>query len=379
MQAAVPTGVHNPNSHTEAAILAALRGATGSRLFSFRYDLLDSTNTYIQALDNVTSCTIEQNWLAEIKRTATIRLQDNGVIDFLSDRIQPWIRLHLPPYGEDDWVEWPQGVFLLASPERQADEVGAVTRDAQAYDGLQQFVDDKTENRYTVAAGTVVTAEVSTLLGSIDKSITPSTSTLPVAREWEPGTSKLRIINDLLGMVNYESLSFDESGAAVVAPYVSPNDRAEEYTYADDDDSLIIPGAGQALDLFSVPNKWVLVVSEPDRAPLVGAYTNNDPGSLTSTVTRGRTIVDFRTEVEATDQAALDAKAERLAFEASQIYEAIEFNTGMNPLHSGNDVYRIMYGPLAVNAKYTEHTWRMDLAAGATMSHRARRVVSIAP
>lgn len=379
MQAIVPITAHNPNDHTEAEILSALRAPTGSRLFSFRYDLLDSDNTYVEPLTDVLACSVEQNWLAEVKRTATIGLRDTGIINFLSDRIQPWIRLHLPPYGDDDWCEWPQGVFLLASPERRADEVGVVTRDVQAYDGLQQFIDDKVENRYTVAAATVVTTQISTLLGSIDKNVTASASTLPVAREWEPGTSKLRIINDLLSMVNYESLSFDEHGTAVATPYVSPDGRAEEFTYADGDESLMVPGVGQTLDLFSVPNKWVLVVSEPDRDPLVGTYTNNDPGSLTSTVTRGRTIVDFRTEVEATDQDALDARAERLAFEASQIYESIEFTSGMNPLHSGNDVYRISYSPLALSSKFTEHSWRMDLTAGAAMTHRARRVVSISP
>jgi hypothetical protein len=67
----------------------------------------------------------------------------------------------------------------------------------------------------------------------------------------------------------------------------------------------------------------------------------------------------------------------RLAFEASQVYEAIEFETGLMPIHSGNDVYRITFSRLAVDAKYSEHTWEMDLDAAATMNHRARRVVTI--
>lgn len=349
----------------------------GGRRFTFRYELLDASNSKLADLDTVVSCTVEQNWLADIKRKANFRIRDTGGIDWLSNRIKPWVRLHLPPYGDDDWVEWPQGVFLLSTPTRATDDTGAVFRDVEGYDGLQVYADDKVTDRYTVAAGVAYTTAVSTLLGSVPKNVTLSSATLPTDKEWEPGTAKLAIINDLLSAVNYESLSFDENGVAVVRPYTSPQDRAEEYTYADDDDSLILPDVEQELDLFAVPNRWVLVVSDPDRASLTSSYTNTDPASPTSTVRRGRTIVDFRTEQDAADQAALDAKTARLAFEASQVYEAISFETGMMPVHSGNDVYRITFGPLAVNAKYSEHTWSMDLRVGATMRHRARRVVTV--
>jgi hypothetical protein len=196
--------------------------------------------------------------------------------------------------------------------------------------------------------------------------------------EWEPGTPKLKVINALLSAVNYQSLSFDEDGRAVVQPYVAPSLRAEEYVYADDvDTSLLLPEVEQELDLFSVPNKWVLVVSNPDQSLIVATYTNSNPASPTSTMRRGRTIVDYRTEQDAADQAALDGKAERLAFEASQVYESIRFETGLNPLHSGNDVYRIRYTPLAVNSTFSEAEWTMRLKAGEPMAHRARRVVSI--
>lgn len=350
----------------------------GARRFTFRYELLDASNAKIADLDTVVSCQVEQNWLADIKRKAAFRIREGGTpIDWASNRIKPWVRLHLPPYGTDDWVEWPQGVFLLSSPSRSVDATGAVFRDVEGYDQLQVYADDKVSDRYTVAAGTAYTAAMASLLGSVPSNIAVSASVLPTDREWEPGTSKLHIINELLGAVNYESLSFDEDGVAVVQPYVSPQDRGEEYVYADDDDSLILPQVGQELDLFAVANKWVLVVSDPDRAALTSTYTNSDPSSPTSTVRRGRTITDFRTEQDAADQAALDAKAARLAFEASQVYESVEFSTGLMPVHSGNDVYRITFGPLSVNARYSEHTWSMDLRAGAAMRHRARRVVSV--
>ena len=376
MQALVPTGDRNPNSHDEGEVLAALQAHTGARRFSFRYELLDVENEFVEELTNVVGGKVEQNWLSDIKRVASFTMREIGGIDFLSDRIKPFVRLHLPPYGPLDFVEWPQGVFLLSSPKRKIDARGRVVREVAAFDQLQVY-SDELEPRYTVAAGANVVTAVTTLLGAAEKIVSPSTKTLTVAKEWEPGTSKLRIINDLLDVINYESLSFDEDGRAIVQPYRSPQERGQEYEYATDTHGLIVPDVEQELDLFAIPNEWVVVVSDPDRPMLVSTYTNNDPGSPTSTVRRGRTITDHRTEQDAVDQATLDAKVARIAFEASQVYEAITFSTAMMPTHSGNDVYRLRYDPLAINAQYAEQSWSYELTAGAKMQHRARRVVSV--
>lgn len=379
MQRVVPIKAErNPNGHTEAEIRDALRGVTGARRWSFRYQLLNSSGTIVRdALPNVMAGSVEQSWLADIKRTAKFTVQDQGIINYLSDRVQPFCRLHLPPYGAKDWVEWPQGVFLVDSPTRKARPSSNVTREVDGFDLLKLYADDCPPGRYGVAAGVNVITAVTTLLGSVSKTVTPTTSTLPVAKEWEPGTSKLRIINDLLDMINYASLSFDEEGQAIVKPYQAPGTRTQEWVYADDQYGLVVPEVDQTLDLGSVANQWVLTRSDPDLPEITATYTNTDPGSLTSTVRRGRTITDFRLEEEAVDATVLAAKVLRLAFEASQVYEALEFSTALMPLHGGDDVYRIQYGGLAINAPYSELGWSLTLKAGQPMKHTARRVVQI--
>jgi hypothetical protein len=351
----------------------------GSRRLSFRYELLYVDNERVGDLDTVTEATVSQDWLADIKRRLDLTMRDGGTlpVDWMSDRVRPWVRLHLPPYGDDDWMEWPQGVFLLSAPSRSTDSAGTVWRRVSGFDQLQVFADDKVPDRYAVAAGAVYTDAVATLLAGADVTVTASASTLPTTQEWDPGTSKLRIINDLLGAINYQSLSFDEWGRAIVRPYTAPSQRPEEYTYADGESSLMLAKVDQELDLFGVPNRWVLVVSNADRSALTSSYLNQDPASPTSTVRRGRTITDFRTEQDAADQVTLDAKAARLAFEASQVFEHLSFSTGLMPIHSGNDVYRIRFTPLGVNSTFAETSWSMPLKAGATMTHKARRVVSV--
>lgn len=354
----------------------ALRGKLGTRSLTFRYERLSSSNALIGALNGVMAGSVENNALADIKRTAKLSVLDGIELDFLKDRIKPYARLAIPETGLT--VEWPLGVFLLTSPSRKLTGGAYVTREVQAYDQLLAVRDERVTDRYTIAAGVAYTTAITTLLAGVYMlNLTPSALTLPSAMEWEPGTTKLRILNDLLAAINYESAWFDENGRLVCRPYISPMDRASEWTYATDRESLLAGDIDQSLDLFSIPNKFVLVKSEPDLPPLTGTYTNTSPASPTSTVSRGRTIVQFEVEEDAADQTTIDAKAKRRAFEASQVFEVVEFETAIMPIHSNADVLSLEVDGLGVSAKYAEHSWSYNLRAGSTMKHRVRRVVTI--
>ncbi|MBK8246399.1 MAG: hypothetical protein IPK85_03230 [Gemmatimonadetes bacterium] len=84
----------------------------------------------------------------------------------------------------------------------------------------------------------------------------------------------------MLSAINYGSLWFDGEGVARATPYVSPRLRAAEFEYRTDDVSVILPDAAQSLDLYSLPNRWVLIVSNSTAAP--GRRSATDPASLTS-------------------------------------------------------------------------------------------------
>lgn len=375
----VPTGVNNPNNHTTTEVYNALVGRTGSRRWSFRYELLNASHVRIFDLDEVLECTVTHQYLADVKRQATFTIRDLGRINYLSDRIRPWIRLHLYPYGDDDWVEWPMGVFLLTSPTRHADEVDVVTREVEGYDPLQQLGDDVVTARYSVAAGAnVVNAAVTVITGAVPTIlVTRSTETLTATKEWPPGTSKRSIANELLSIAEYESVSFDGLGRAIIRPYQSPDERPPMWDYAYGDEGLMVPEVDQELDLFSVPNRVLAVVSQPDQPMLVASATNSNPASPTSTVRRGRTIVEFREQEEAATQTILQKKVNRYLFEHSQIYEHLAWSSSLMPFHGTNDVYTIAYDPLAIDAKYSETSWTIEMTAGVPMRHEARRVVSV--
>lgn len=207
--------------------------------------------------------------------------------------------------------------------------------------------------------------------------VAPNAAVLPDVREWEPGTPKLTIVNDLLDAINYDSASFDEDGNFIAQPYTSPTLRPSEYTYRTDASSVISGDVNQTIDLFNVPNAWVLIASRPEAPPLVARYVNDNPNSITSTIARGRIITDVREENDITVQATLNAKVIRVANEASQIYERIEFNTALMPFHQNSDVYDLEINGLAVKDKYSELSWSMELSPGSLMRHTVRRSVAI--
>lgn len=90
--------------YTDAEVIDELHASRGSRTLSFRFDRLDSSNNLLGPLDGVLAASVENNMLADIKRTAKFSLVEGGGIDYLRDRIRPWSRLRMP--GEAVTHEW---------------------------------------------------------------------------------------------------------------------------------------------------------------------------------------------------------------------------------------------------------------------------------
>lgn len=362
--------------YTRQQIIDALHAKSSSRLIKFRYDLLNRQEIKIGTLDNVVSGEVSMASLAtDIKRTARLNMKDNKDIDWLNDRVQPFCMLKMP----DGWVEWSLGIFLLNSPKKR-EQNKQVYRNIEAYDGLQILLDDKFDSRYTIVSGTKYITAINNIfftLGISKINIPNTDAALAITKEFEIGTPKLRAINELLGELNYTSLWVDERGYYTAMPYIILSDRAIDYTYEDNELSVIYNGLEEELDLFSVPNKFVVVQSNAETNPLVSTYTNENPGSITSTVNRGRTIVDVREVDNIADQTALDNYTKRIAFEASQIYGHIEFDTAIMPMHSYSDLLQVKYSSLGINDRYVETNWTIPLQTGGRMKHSARKVVAI--
>lgn len=360
-------------AYTSADIKAAL--ASSVRRWSFRYDRVqpDGTTDAVPLL--MSKVTLTHNNLADkVRRTLSGGLHPDATFDFSSDRVRPVARLLMADGG---WQEWALGTFLL-SGSTTTKGVPRGTRPVQGYDLSQIVAEDAFTSRYVVAAGTNYVAAVNTILtgaGFPTSSVESTTKTLPAAMEWEIGTSKQTAINALLSAIDYTPLTMTPYGVPTAGPYVAPEASFVAWEYRLDSASVVKPGLTSTLDLFGVPNVFVGVVSQPERPPLVSTYTNSDPSSVLSTVSRGRSIVSIVDAGDVVDQATLDAKVARVGQAASSQYETVSFAGGLMPFHDNDTVCLIDYGE--GGALYREHQWSAALEAGGEMQHEFRRMVQV--
>lgn len=369
------------NGYTAPQVLAALRGITGVRTVDFRYELLTSAGAVIKTLTNVKKDTgsIDNNSDQAIIRTGKLTVVEDGTINYMSNRVKFYMRLLMPGGG---WAEWPLGVFLMTTPTKGVDASGALTRQIEAYDLTLALQTDKVPSRYYVAANAKYTDAIAELLagtvGLLGSNITTSATVLPAAKEWDPGTPKYDIVTDLTKALNYNNIWFDGNGVAQVTPWIDPNTRTAGYDYSTDAYSVITSdGAQQTLDTFKIPNSWVFYVSNPDRPALRVTRQNVAAASPLSIANRGQTITDYVQIDDAPDLFVLGSIADQKVYDATLIYDIVEFNTALMPMHETFECFTINYGDLAVTGKYVETNWGMTLSAGGKMTHKAQKAVQV--
>lgn len=359
--------------YSAAEIIKALHD--GSRIVKFRYDLLDAKNQFKRELKTVENGEIAFDSEAEIMRTGQFTILDDRTIDYLSNRIKPHMCLKMP----GGWVDWPLGVFLLASPQKDVRGL-TVYREVEAYDTTLALKQDCITERLFIAAGTTYTAAWSKVFigaGVYDFNIKQSAETLASDREWAPGTPRLDIINALLAEINYTPLYADENGVYTATEKKDPTIDDAEYIYTTKEDSIIGDGASEEIDYFELPNYFIGYTSSPDAPALKSVYVNNSPLSVLSVANRGRPITEKKEFENIASQTALDRAVYLWAQERSNVDGIVSFPSALMPFHGYRNVLGVEHETLRVADIYTEMRWSMPLLAGEQMRHSVKKVISL--
>lgn len=341
---------------------------TLNRELDFEYELYSKDNVFKKMLYNIENVQVDYGSLTRLKYSARITMTEDSEIDYLNDMVKIICVI--------DGERTPIGIFLLSSPKRKLGDL-EVIRDCECYSKLKILDDDKTEARYTVLAGTNAVNEVKRIIGnSYPYFIPDSNLTTSTDKDWEIGTPKLDIINELLSVINYNSLTVDNNGVFVSSPYVLPTDREIQVTYEDNEYSIINPDLEEDIDLYDIPNVIVRYTNSAEiNPPLVAIYENNNPSSPTSTVNRGRKIVSAESVSDVADLQTLQLVTKKNAYEMNDKYSYVEFSTAINPVHGY--LTCIQLKAYDVNNKYIETEWAIDCQTGGEMKHRARRIINI--
>jgi hypothetical protein len=384
----------------------------GARTTTIRYELLEhdpttAVDSLIGYLDGVTpDASVTWSAAATVKKSCTLSVLDLAVaaagliriadVDIVTTRIRPVFVVEGLP-------EMPLGVYVVtASPEKWSGTGRAFS--IELHDKSTVLEQDAVDATFTAAAGTPVLAIVADVVESAGERITVDGSedrTLAAPLVWDAGTSKLAIVNDLLGSISYNALWVDGPGAFRTTPYVRPADRSIRYSVLNDaegdrlvreltdgDESIYSPDWSRDRDVYGVPNKVVAVATgTAEEAPLSGTATNEDADSPFSYPSRGRWIVRILTGVEVPDYSAevdptaateafLEAKARQSLIAASAVQAAVSLTCLPIPVEL---LEAIMFAssPASINARHTIQSAGLQLRFDGVMSLELQEVVDL--
>ena len=307
---------------------------------------------------------------AEIKTSLSGTFLPSDVADWLTDEIRPELII--------DGVVYPLGVFAAATVSEARDETSRALR-LEAYDRCWVVKDNYTETILSIPAGTNYLTAVKQLLASAGIGMiieTPTTQTLAETREdWDVGTSFLSIINDLLAEINYKQLWFNEQGAAVLEPaYIPTVENIQHKLDAGTVQSLMLPENERQTDVYSAPNVFLCICSNPDKsAPMTATAVNDNPQSPLSVSRRGRRIMRVEMVDNVASQNELDDYAARLRNESVYAGETISVTTALLPGFGVDDITAVILPEISAICK--ERRWQMELSVGGSMKHTLERVV----
>lgn len=347
---------------------------TSNRVSSIRVDLLSAAEAPKGTLSGVAGGSVDYTANAAIKGGGNLSIVDAGqLVDFLNDRVRPVLTI-------DGIGAFPLGVFLFSEAPEAWDDTGR-TWTGKLLDKTAVLDQDKVDATYALDAGTVNTDAVTALIASTGETsiaITPSAATLAGPLAWDPGTSKLAIVNDLLDAAGYFSLFCDGSGQYRGEPYVRPADRPIVWEFVDGANAIYLPGLVKDVDLFSIPNTVIAVgQGNATTAALVSTATNTDPSSPYSTVSRGRTIAHTETGVEAADQDTLDAYALRRLIELTSPTSSVDIQHAYVPGLTVNNAVRLRRTAAGIDARHVVTKTMISLDPTALVKTTVQQVIDL--
>lgn len=309
----------------------------------WEFMLLDAKDRDLRLLDGVTGGRCEIVAQSTLGGSGSLTLDEKGQgIDWMSHRVRATFIVETSK-GRTDWIV---GTWLFASPKVLHSDSGPVTYETGLLTKMNVPAEDTVEQAFSLAVGAPVIPAVVGLLQSTGETriaVTPSDAVRTAEYTVEAGTSKLKIINELLGSVGYWSLWCDGSGQFRIEPYTDPASRPVARKFEHGLKSIHLPEWTREQNLTDVPNRIVLRThGDADTPALVGVAVNDDPDSPFSFVNRGGRWIGPEAEtVEAESQDVIDQLAARKLADAMHPVSRITISHMPVPLNP-NDLVKFI-------------------------------------
>lgn len=325
---------------------------------TFEYYIVDSkTWKDIELIDTVKSSTIQRDAEAETLGSATI--------DMTESVGESYIRIYLITIQNGLRERHPLGTFLVQTPSLNFN--GRLQNiSVDAYTPLIELKESPPPLGYSIlknsnvmdfayrlarerARAPVVKTECNTLLGMNFTASTDDT--------W------LTFLSDLIANAKY-NFALDEMGRILLSPYQDTASLQPVWTYNDDNSSILYPEISVDRDLYGIPNVVEVIHSNGAGYYFVRAV-NDDPNSVTSTVSRGREIIHRVNNpdlVGKPTESQVKDYANQLLRELSVLEYTVTYTHGYCPVRLG-DCVRLNYaraGITNIKAKVISQTIKCE-------------------
>jgi hypothetical protein len=395
MPVAIPSGIIPVASVSTSQILY------GDRTTSYRWEVLthaSGVDTLYGYLDGVVdgSATISGDGTASVKLSGTVKVDDipTALPGFLRVRDLNLTQIRLRPVLVISGLpEIPLGVYLVTAAPEDWTTTGRVLA-LELHERTTVLDQDAVDSSYTVDTVTPILAAVAAVVALAGESITVDatvTSLLTAPMVWPAGTSKLQIANDLLAALNYNPLWTDGVGNLQATPYIVPANRSVIYELlnvprilTDGPTSIYEDEWTRDKDNYSIPNKVVAVQSSDGTNPaLVGIWTNTDPTSPYSYVSRGNrwitsTISDVQTPVDTNANMILflQAAAQASLIAQSSPQAMVQVKCLPVPIKVG-DIMQFANTPAGINQNHVVTSFSLDATPLGLLSLNLQEVISL--
>lgn len=222
------------------------------------------------------------------------------------------------------------------------ESLGAAHRESslRLFSALLTLDEDFLKTTLTLPAGTnALDAAAAIVTGrGLPLVKTPKVKGLGADVSFDIGTPYLSVVNYLLEYAGYWSAQVDGWGRVVFMPYQEPATRGRSWLFEDGATCTFLPNVSKSTDSFKVPNQYTLVKSNGVDEVLVGTFTNDDPASPFSTVSRGRVIAALDFVNDALDEADLYQRARMRLMSATSASEVLKLQHSYAPVGLGDVV-----------------------------------------
>lgn len=325
---------------------------------TFEYYIVDP-GTWKDAtlIKNAKSSTITRDLDAETLGSANIDIND--LVG------ECYIRIYLITIQNGVRDKHPLGTFLIQTPSSSFDgKTRSVSMDA--YTPLLELKDGCPPIGYSVAKGENIMDSAYRLIQENARApVIKAESSDTVFYDFvaEIDDTWLSFLSDFIANAKY-SFSLDEIGRILFSPKQDTASLQPVWTYDDNNSSILYPDFSMDQDLYGIPNV-VEVIYSNGSSYYYARVVNDDVNSPTSTVNRGREIVQRINDPDLIGNPTenqIQEYAEQVLRELSSLEYTVTYTHGYCPVRIG-DCVRLNYtraGITNVKAKVVSQTIKCE-------------------